>query len=55
MHGRKCFLIIRYEAHTYMGGLSFNNSDSCRQIFDFLKPQIGRSIKDIGDLDVPFT
>lgn len=38
-----------------MGGLTFNNAESCDKIFEFIKKHIGLSIKEIGNLELPFT
>jgi hypothetical protein len=54
-NGRRCFLIIRHDARTYMGGLTFNNAESCDKICEFIKKHTGLSLKEIGDLEIPFT
>jgi hypothetical protein len=52
---KKCFLVIEYEREHYVGTLLFDNSVSCSQICALLQQHLGRSVKDIGDLDVCFT
>jgi hypothetical protein len=50
--GTKIFLFIDYNGSRYMGMLSFDDQIFCSKIFALLKANIGRSIKDIGDLDL---
>jgi hypothetical protein len=47
------FLFIEYQGLRYVGSMFFDDSISCRKIFNLLKPCVGRSIKEIGDLEVP--
>jgi hypothetical protein len=51
----RCFLIIDFQTIRYMGSLLFQDAVFCRQIQDLLQQHLGRSIKEIGDLDVSFT
>ena len=46
------FLFIDYQAFRYVGLMSFDDSISCQKIYDLLKPNVGRSIKEIGDLEL---
>jgi hypothetical protein len=55
MNGKRCFLVIRHEARTYLGALSLSSAQSAKRIFEFLREHVGRPIKDIGDREVPFT
>ena len=32
--------------------MSFDDSIFCQKIYDLLKPNVGRSIKEIGDLEM---
>jgi hypothetical protein len=50
----KCDLAIVDENENYTGTLLFDDAKSCHQIADLLRQHIGKSIKDIGDLDVSF-
>jgi hypothetical protein len=50
-----CYLVIEHENQNYNGSLVFDDARSCRQIIDLLQQHLGRSIKEIGDLDVSFT
>jgi hypothetical protein len=50
--GNKVFMFIRYQGFRYMGFMSFDDDTFCSDIFTLLKANTGRSIKDIGDLDV---
>lgn len=49
---KKCFLVIEYDGQYYVGSLLFDDSAICSKICAFLQLHLGRSIKDIGDLDV---
>jgi hypothetical protein len=48
----KCFLVIDFQAESYIGSLIFKDHALCKQISRLLVDHIGRPIKDIGDLDV---
>jgi hypothetical protein len=48
----KCFLVIDFQAESYIGSLIFKDHSLCKQISHLLVDYIGRPIKDIGDLDV---
>jgi hypothetical protein len=48
----RCFLITENERELYTGTLIFDDMKFCRQIVDILRQQVGRPIKEIGDLDV---
>jgi hypothetical protein len=47
------FLFIEFQGSRYVGSMSFDDSISCQKIYDLLKPIVGRSMKEIGDLEVP--
>ena len=49
---KKCFLVIDYDGQYYVGSLLFDDSAICSKICALLQLHLGRSIKDIGDLDV---
>jgi hypothetical protein len=51
----KCYLVIQHEDDRYVGCLIFDNKSFCRQITEYLRLQTGRTIEDIGGLDVSFT
>lgn len=51
----KIFLFIDYNGSRYMGMMVFDEPKFCLQIFAVLKANVGRSIKDIGDLDLSHT
>jgi hypothetical protein len=51
----KVFIFIEYNGFRYMGLLSFDDAQFCRAIYTLLRSNIGRSISEIGDLDVSFT
>jgi hypothetical protein len=47
------FLFIEFRGFRYVGSMSFDDSISCQKFYDLLKPNVGRSMKEIGDLEVP--
>jgi hypothetical protein len=51
----KIFMFMQCEGLRYMGFLSFDDVSFCSQIYTLLKANIGRSIKEIGDLDLSYT
>ena len=51
----RCYLVIDYEGEVYIGSLLFNDIAFCRQIAALLRFQLGRAVKDIGDLEMAFT
>jgi hypothetical protein len=51
----KIFLFIHYDGSRYMGLMQFDDRRFCSQIFTILQANVGRSIKDIGDLDLSHT
>ena len=46
---------MEHEGRTYTGALLFDDAVVCEQVFDLLETCIGRSIKEIGGLDVSDT
>ena len=51
----KCFLVIEHAGERWVGCLLIEESVFCEQIYDLLRTQLGRSIKEIGDIDLDFT
>ena len=52
----KClYLRMQVENERYMGCLAFSDASFCRQMEGILKNHIGRSMKEIGDLDLSGT
>jgi hypothetical protein len=51
----RCFLVIDYENVSYVGTLIFNDRSVCSQVVTFLRQCLGRSISEIGDVDVSHT
>ena len=49
------FLLIQYQGLQYVGALHFDNQQFCDELATLLKLHIGRSIKEIGDLDLSHT
>ena len=48
----RCFLIAENERELYTGTLIFDDVNFCRRVVDILRKQVGKPIKEIGDLDV---
>jgi hypothetical protein len=51
----RLFLTMEIKSERYMGCLAFNDHVFCRQLYLFLQDHIGKSIKEIGDLDLAYT
>jgi hypothetical protein len=51
----KCYLVVEDGNEHYTGTLFFGDVKLCRQVADLLRQHIGRSIREIGDLDVSLT
>lgn len=48
----KCFLVIDFENQSYIGTLMFDHPSFCVRIVHVLRSHTGRSIKEIGDLEI---
>jgi hypothetical protein len=46
------FLTIKHNGSVYLGRLNFDDEEFCRQIFELLKANCGRSLTEIGSLDI---
>ena len=51
----RCFLLIEHEGEGYIGCLFFEDAIFCSQIISIIKTHIGRTIKEVGDLDLSCT
>jgi hypothetical protein len=51
----KLFLVIDYQAESYVGCLFFDDPAFCKQLLHLLHSHIGRPIKEIADLDLSYT
>jgi hypothetical protein len=51
----KCYLVIDHEKEAYIGTLIFSDLAMCRQISRILRTQVGKPIKEIGEIDVSHT
>jgi hypothetical protein len=49
---RKCYLVIEHEGSKYIGCLIFNDPSFCYTVSMLLRAQVGRTIEEIGGLDV---
>ncbi len=48
----KLYLVIDYQHESYIGSLIFDEHSFCAKVARLMRSQIGRPIKNIGDLDV---
>jgi len=48
----KCYLVIEYDREHYVGSLIFEDVTFCWQISSLLQEHVGRTIREIGDLEV---
>jgi hypothetical protein len=51
----KCYLRMEFRGGDYLGVLLFDDVSFCRQAFKLLSSNLGRSIKEIGDLNTSYT
>jgi hypothetical protein len=51
----KIFLMMEYKGNRYISAMQFDDSTFCYQICSLLKANTGRSLKEIGNLDLSFT
>ena len=50
----KClFITMIHHGSIYLGRLNFNDEEFCGQIFELLKANYGRSLTEIGSIDIP--
>jgi hypothetical protein len=52
---KRCYLSIEFEDEFYLGTLLFEDGVFCRQVYQLLQNHVGKSIKEIGDLEVSQT
>ena len=51
----RCFLVIDYEGSAYMGTLFVDNFAFCVQMFQLLRSHCGKSLTEIGNLELSYT
>lgn len=51
----KIFLFMQYRSYRYMGVLAFDDLKFCHAIYSLLQSNLGRTIQEIGDLDLSST
>ena len=51
----KIFVFVQYQGFRYMGLMQFDDPKFCDEMFALLRNNLGRSIKDIGGLDLSHT
>ncbi|HKY09204.1 MAG TPA: hypothetical protein VJQ55_13215 [Candidatus Binatia bacterium] len=54
-NNKRCFLMIEHEGKGYVGTLKFNDVTFCFLVSKLFNRYIGRTIKEIGDLDTSST
>lgn len=45
---------MEHEGIRYMGSLVVDDPKLCEQLYQYLQKHLGRTIKDIGDLEIDF-
>ena len=48
----KCYLVMEHDNTQYVGCLIFNDVGFCYNLANMLRVHLGRSIREIGDLDL---
>jgi hypothetical protein len=51
----KTIIVMKLDDQRYTADLMFDDAAFCKQIYELLQRNIGRSIEEIGDLDVSGT
>jgi hypothetical protein len=51
----RCFLIMEHCGAEYVGALLLNDPSFCREIFEVLIRHVGKTIQEIGDIDLSYT
>jgi len=51
---RRLFIRMEHEGEHYMGALVVDDAQLCVQLHEYLQKHLGRTIKEIGDLDIDF-
>ena len=46
------FITMIHHGSTYLGRLNFDDEEFCRRIFELLKANYGRSLTEIGSIDI---
>jgi hypothetical protein len=54
-NSNKCFLVIDHQSSLYTGCLIYQDRSFCNQIAHVMRTRIGRSIKEIGNIDLSYT
>jgi hypothetical protein len=52
---RRCFLMIEHDGKNYVGTLKFDDAAFCSLISRLFNRYVGRTIREIGDLDTSST
>lgn len=51
---RRLFMRMEHEGLHYMGSLVVDDPKLCEQLCEYLQKHLGRTIKEIGDLEIDF-
>jgi len=54
VHPSTCFLMISHGGDFYTGRLNFDDPSFCRQVCELLTAHCGRSLVEIGAIDIPY-
>ena len=50
----KCFFIMEHEGRQYIGTLMLGDSSFCREIHTLLIEHCGKTIREIGEIDLSY-
>ena len=48
----RIFLLVEHDKRSYVGLLKFDDLHFCRRIYEILTKNTGRSLREVGDLDL---
>jgi len=51
--GKRCFITIRYQNSTYIGGINFDDAQTCRKVCTFLDSYYGQPVEQVAQLEIP--
>ena len=47
-----CFITISHDGNYYIGRLTFDGQEFCRQVCELLKVHCGRALVEVGSIDI---
>jgi len=51
--GKRCYITIRYQNSTHIGGVNFDDARICRKVCTFLGSYYGQPVEKIAQLEIP--